>query len=383
MRLVFTGGGTGGHVYPALAVAAALREGNGHPATHRILYIGTPGGMEQSLVTLAGLPYVNIQAGAIRGRSLPRLLSNGARMAWGLLQALWLMSRFSPQAVLATGGYVCVPVVLAAWLLRIPSLLYLPDIEPGWAIRFLAYFASRIAVTAEKSKAFLPARKVVVTGYPVRSIFTSLQKAHARASLGLDEGLKTVLAWGGSRGARSINQALSQALPELLDDCQVVHVCGPEDEGWLTNLKRGLPEQHQRRYRLYAYLHDELPQAMAAADLAISRSGASVLGEFSILGLPSILVPYPYAGGHQRRNAQVMVEQGAAIQMDNGSLKALATAVSSLLNDTERLEGMRQAARGLARPSAAKHIASLLVEIAGSKASPSAQEHRNSARISQ
>lgn len=365
MRLVFTGGGTAGHVYPALAVATALVGSNGNSATANILYVGTSDGMEGEIVALAGIPYVNIQAAAIRGKSPLRLLSSVVRMALGLIQALWIIRRFRPQAVFATGGYVCVPVVLASWLLGIPSLIYLPDIEPGWAVKFLSRFATRIAVTSEKSRPFLPGGKVVVTGYPVRPAFGGADKPLAKTKLGLDDALRTVLVWGGSRGAHSINQALSQALPELLDFCQVIHLCGVEDEGWLGDLKRRLPESRQGRYRLYAYLHDELPYAMAAADLAISRSGASVLGEFPMLGLPSILVPYPHAGGHQRHNAQVMVEQGAAIRMDNGSLKALASAVRSLLSDPERLEAMRQAARAMARPGAAKHIAALLRELAG------------------
>jgi len=148
-------------VYPAMAVIAALAD-----PSPTLLFVGTRNGIESSLVQRQGLPFAAVSAGAFRGRSPLKLLVNMGLMAKGFLQSLMILRRFSPQAVLATGGYVCVPVVVAAWTLRIPSLIYLPDVEPGWAVQFLSRFASKVAVTSEASRSFLPAGKVVETGYP-------------------------------------------------------------------------------------------------------------------------------------------------------------------------------------------------------------------------
>jgi len=371
MRILITGGGTGGHVYPALAVAAAL---NDEKAPSSLLYVGTSSGIEADLVERHNIPFVPIKAGALRGRSPLRFLINLGEMAWGIIQSFFILRRFRPQAILATGGYVCAPVVFAGWLRRIPILIYLPDVEPGWAIRFLAVFATKVAVTSGKSKAFLPSHKVVKTGYPVRPAFAKLDKRTAKASLQLDPHLKTLLIYGGSLGARSINMAVSKILPQLLDLCQIIHLSGGRDEAWLQELRAKLPEGQSQRYKLYAYLHDEFPPALAAADLAISRAGAAIMGEFPAVGLPSIIIPYPYAGAHQRHNAQFMVERGAAIELEDSGLDALLPTIQRLLNDEGFLAEMSENARSLARPDAAEKIAALLREIYKGKANESQPE---------
>lgn len=363
IRIAVTGGGTGGHVYPALAVIAALAE-------PQLLYIGTRKGIEANLVQRQGLPFTAIAAGAFRGRSPLRLLLNLGLMKWGFIQSVFALRRFQPHVVLATGGYVCVPVVLAAWALKVPSLIYLPDVEPGWAVRFLSKFATKIAATSGKSARFLPAEKAVETGYPVRPGFAQVSKAAAKEQLGLDETLKTLLVWGGSRGARSINVAISKILPELLERCQIIHLSGPEDEPGLQEMRSSLPEKKRQRYFLHSYLHEQFPLAIAAADLAVSRAGASVMGEFPAAALPSILVPYPHAGGHQRQNAAFLAEQGAAIVVEESNLnEQLLSTIGNLITSDEVLGEMAEKARQLARPEAAQSIASLLAELGQKKAS--------------
>ncbi|MBI4496942.1 MAG: undecaprenyldiphospho-muramoylpentapeptide beta-N-acetylglucosaminyltransferase [Chloroflexi bacterium] len=366
MRLVVTGGGSGGHVYPALSVVASLRELAGDRlGPDDLLYVGMVQGMEYGLVRRAGLPFQGVSAGPVRGRTPPRLAVSGTRIVAGVAQAAALLRRFRAQAVLATGGYVCVPVVLGAWLQRIPTLVYLPDVEPGLAVRFLSRFARRIAVSVEQSRSALPAGKVTVTGYPVRPELFRLDRVQARQRFGLAPEGKLLLVLGGSQGSRSINEALRAVLPELLEACQIIHVCGQEDEAALRAARDTLPDGMRRRYLLYRYLHEDMPYALAAADLAVSRSGASVLGEYPAVGLPSVLVPYPHAGMHQRHNARALADAGAALILEERGLESLYAWVRRLLEDTETLQAMSVQARVLARPDAARRIAGMLLELAG------------------
>ena len=249
-------------------------------------------------------------------------------------------------------------MVVAGWLRLVPILIYLPDIEPGLAIRVLSRLAQRVAVSVEKSQRYFPVHKTTVTGYPVRSELLTADKREAQKALDLEEDLKTLLVFGGSRGARSINIALSKVLDHLLDVCQIIHICGRLDAHWVEGQRAELPARLRDRYRVYAYLHEEMTLALAAADLVVARAGAATLGEFPALGLPSILVPYPYAGRHQELNADYLVSHGAAIKVDNADLEEkLLPAVMGLLYDDELLMQMGERARSLARPEAARRIA--------------------------
>lgn len=360
MRVLLTGGGTGGHVYPALAVAEALRRDPEAAQRLELLYMGSRDGMEVGIVGKAGLPFRGISAGALRGRSPSRLLAGLGRTVVGTAQAWRDLGEYPADAVLATGGYVCVPVVLAAWLRRVPTLLYLPDVEPGLAVRALARLAARVAVTSAESKRFLPPRKVVETGYPVRPELWSVDRSQARRRLGVPADATVLLVFGGSRGARALNEAVAAALPRLLELAHVVHVCGGEDE---ARARARLDELHPplvERYRLHAYLHtEEMAAALTSADLAVSRAGASVLGEYPAVGLPSVLVPYPFAGAHQRLNAELLAREGASVLLENSDVQAgsLLPTLEALLGDRERLRRMSAAARRLARPRAAEAIA--------------------------
>lgn len=363
MRVVLCGGGTGGHVYPALAVAAALTgtTGNGNL---ELLYMGTDTGPEAGLVGSTSIPFQPIRAAAVRGRSPWGVAAASLGIAIGVVQAQRAMARFQPQAVLITGGYVGVPVAAAARLRRTPLLVYLPDIRPGWAVRFASRLARRVATTTDRALPFLPAAKATVTGYPVRRAFWEATRGEARRRLGLCPEEPVLLVSGGSHGARRLNQVVAVSLPSLLDACKVVHICGYEDEPWLAAIRRDLPDEMQSRYRLYPYLHDEMPWAMAAADLAVLRSGASVMGELPALALPAILVPYPHAGGHQMYNAQYMAEAGAALVLEESRLEEMPGVALALLQDDPQRRAMAAAARSLARPSAAHDIARLLMEVA-------------------
>lgn len=288
------------------------------------------------------------------------------KAARGVRQSGRILREFRPDAVFVTGGFVAAPVVWAAWRLGIPVLIYLPDIEPGVAIRRLSRFASKVAVSFPEVAQHFPG-KAVVTGYPVRPEFViaAAQRDAARRALGLLADLPVLLVFGGSRGARSINQALAAVLPELLPHCQIVHISGAADWPLVQERARNLPEELQVRYHPYAYLHAEMAQATAAADLVVARAGASTLGEFPVMGLPSILIPYPYSGQHQDVNADYLADRGAAVKLADSRIGTdlLPTALG-LLQDLERRAAMREAARSLAQPQAAGNIAHVLVELA-------------------
>lgn len=381
-RVVLTGGGTGGHIFPALAIADALRDraGESSPAggagpgagpgggpgqgAPRLLYIGNAEGLEATIVPGAGLDFEAVAAGAVRGRSPAGVAGSLLRIGRGFRQAIAVLRRSGAEVVLATGGYVCVPVALAARRLGIPVILYLPDRRPGWAIRFLAHFARAIAVTTEAAKDSLPPEKVVETGYPVRREILTMDRAAGQAALGLDRDRPTLLVLGGSRGARSINEAVTARLPEILARAQVIHATGPADYERIAVHRDALPVDRRERYRLAPFLTDELAAAMAAADLAISRSGASILGEYPARGLPSILVPYPHAGAHQEINADFLAAAGAAVKLPDADLDRLWPLVESLLDDPARRGAMAAAARRLARPDAAAAIARLTLKAA-------------------
>lgn len=364
MKFMVTGGGTGGHVYPALAALEGLLAYPPAGATaDDILWVGSRDGVERDILSRTAYGYEGVSTGPLRGANPLEAVRSAWLIVRGALQAGRLLRRWRPAAVLATGGFVSVPLALAAWLRRVPLLVYLPDMEPGLAVRALARIATRVAVSFAPAAEHLPG--AVVTGYPVRRALFELLRDDARARLGLHEGLPMILVMGGSRGARSINQALQAALPSLLQRAEVLHITGSLDYEQCAMAQAALPAELQARYRVHAYLHDEMVPALAAADLVIARSGAATLGEFPAVGLPAVLVPYPYAGQHQRVNAAYLADAGAAVVLEDDRLAdELGPTLERLLDDDDALRRMAAAARSLSMPRAAERIAEELVSIA-------------------
>jgi undecaprenyldiphospho-muramoylpentapeptide beta-N-acetylglucosaminyltransferase len=392
MRLLICAGGTGGSVYPALAVLQSLQsktekakaKASGEqpvidrtarldiPAAEEVmtvLWVGGAGGMEADLVKREGVRFETIPTGQVHGISLKALPSNLWQLGRGFLAARRVLRKYRPEALLFTGGYLGVPMALAARIFRHgKSLLYVPDIEPGWALKTMARFADQVAITVEESRIFFPKHpNVALTGYPFRSGLQGWTKSEARAVFALRDDLPLLLVLGGSKGAHSINQALISALPELLKQVQVIHLSGQLEWALVERSRKSLPVELQSRYRAYPYLHKEMGAALQAADLALSRAGASTLGEYPLFGLPAILVPYPYAWRYQRVNAQYMVQHGAAIILDDSNLNnQLLPVVRELLIDRERMDRMTNAMKSLAHPQAAEEIGSLLMNLASS-----------------
>jgi len=332
-----------------------------------VLWVGGEGGMEARLVERAKVPFKTIPAAGVHGVSLKTLPGNVIRLVRGFFAARRILHEFKPEVLFFTGGYIAVPLALAG--MRIPTALYVPDIEPALALKTLARFADKIAVTAQDSFRYFSHReRLVLTGYPTRTDLTKWTRSDARRSLSLTGDAPVLLIYGGSRGARSINNAVLANLPALLELAQVIHITGELD--WLkVEIKtKELSEAQTSRYHAFPYLHEEMGAALAAADLALSRAGASTLGEYPLFGLPAVLVPYPFSWHYQKVNADTLVRHGAALIVTDSNLKTeLLPTIKVLLQNPTRLSAMRTAAKSLSHPQAATEIGHLLLELAGKK----------------
>ena len=361
MRVVIACGGTGGHVYPALAVAEAVRARDSSAA---VLFIGS-GALASRVVRASGWPLVQVAA-----RPLPRRIS--WRLPWallvgsaGMIQGLRRLLRFRPGVVLSTGGYAAAPVGAAAAVLRVPLLLQEQNLHPGVANRLLRRFARAVSVPhASVVSAF--GSKAVVTGVPVSRGALHGDRARGLQRFGLDSTRLTILVLGGSQGARSVNEAMVEAVPHLADPggLQIVHQTGPAHEAWVRTRVAGVPAL---RYLAVGYI-DDVADAYACADLVVCRAGASTLAEVTAHGLPCIVVPYPHAAeGHQDANARLHERAGAAVVVLDRELSggALAALVNRLRGEPATLRAMSASSARMGRPEAAAEVAALVLSAAG------------------
>lgn len=356
MRFALAGGGTGGHAYPSITVGEELRA---HGAAD-LVYYGTERGPEHTLAEDASIRFRGIPASQVRGGPR-RMLTGGLNLLRGKRRVAEFLREDRPAALFATGGYAAAPVGWAAHRQRVPMLLFLPDVHPGWAVRFLDRYATTVACSVAAATKSLPAHKTVVTGYPVRPQFHEATREAGIERFGLDIDWPTLLVTGGSLGARSINQAIARALDRILTRAQVLHICGRDEESWLRAERDRLPEELRGRYHLLAYT-EEMAWAMAAADLAVTRAGASTLGELPMAALPAIVIPGGFSD--QQLNATYLQERGAAVSLSGDALDQLDSVVLRLLDDRSALAQMADAMRVLAQPGAAAHLADLLQRMA-------------------
>lgn len=371
MKYLFAGGGTGGHIYPALSIAAALSRQD--PAA-QFLFVGTGHGLEATLVPRAGYELRQIHLYGFERRISVRNLQN---LLW-LTRSLWQVRRmikdFAPDAAIGTGGYVCGPVLLQAALMGIPSLIQEQNALPGMTNRFLARFVDKIALGyAEAASRFsVKPEKLAFTGNPVREDLLLPQRDEACKFFGLNPELPVVLITGGSQGARSINEAaltLHRRFAAENSPVQLLHITGQTDYNNIIHSlqNEGIGGRTENESRvLIPYVH-EMPQALAAADLVISRAGAIGLAELSTRRLPAILVPYPYAAeNHQEVNARTLEQKGAAVVIRDSELNGeiLMSTVQRLLADRSGLASMAAAAAAFASVDSAGRIASLVRDLA-------------------
>lgn len=318
--------------------------------------------METELIERENIPYQSIPAAGIHGVGIKNLPGNLIRLARGYFESRQILQKFDPDVLFFTGGYVAVPMALAATARE--SLLYVPDIEPGLALKTIARYSDHIAVTATESRNFFANKQITVSGYPTRPELSHWTREDGRQFLNINSKLPVILIFGGSKGARSINNAVISHLPEILNIAEIIHISGSLDWEMVQTARESLPTEIRDSYRIFPYLH-EMGAALASADLAVSRAGASTLGEYPLFGLPSILVPYPYAWRYQKVNADYLVSHGAAKIVINDQLEDhLVPTIQELLGNPDELLKMKKAALSLATPEAARNIANLLEELA-------------------
>jgi len=374
MRLLIAAGGTGGHIYPALAVARSL---SANPEAPELRWLGGHRGLEASLVPAAGIPLRRLSARSLRTTDMDvHAVLDPLRLAVSVPQASAILLRDRPAAIFTTGGYVAVPVLLAAAPLRIPVVMWDGNVIPGRAVRMTARLADALAVSFDATREALakaaPGRPCYVTGTPIRDI-GAIDRDAARERMDVAPGERVLLIFGGSQAVRRFNAAVAEALPRLVARVTVIHVTG--DEGYAAALagREGLPEAVRGRYRPYPFLRDEMLAALAAADLVVGRAGSSTLAEVSAMGLPMVVVPYPHAAGHQRANAASLVDAGAARLIDDEAFDADALIdAASLLDDPRAHATMSAAARSLGRPGAADAVAELVLAAAAHEPFPDA-----------
>lgn len=316
MRVILTGGGTGGHIYPALSIGQALLKE--WPNTE-ILYVGTKAGLESKVVPEAGLEFVSIDVMGWQRKISLQAVSAGLKALRGTMQAGKIMKDYKPDLVIGTGGYVCLPVVWSASMKNITTLLHEQNVKPGITNKFLAKKVDAIMLTFEEAKKHFPDnvhQKLKITGLPIRPAIMKVTKEEGQKYFGLDAKKLTLLSAGGSRGAKSINQAMVQVCKQYAarNDVQVIHITGQKGyEDFLSLLKAaGIDLGKYGNIIVRPYIN-QMEYALAAADLCVARAGAAFLAEMTAKGMPGILIPYPYAAeNHQEYNALSLVNKQAA-----------------------------------------------------------------------
>ena len=356
MRAILAGGGTGGHVIPALAIAQQLRKDYGA----EIVFIGTPRGMENRLVPQAGYELRLVQIGALNRVSLATRVKTLLDLPRAVWQASRMLADFRAEVVIGVGGYASGPAMIAAILHRIPTLAFEPNVVPGFANRVVARWVSAAAVQFADTGRFF--RNYNVTGVPVRPAF--FQIAGQRSG----DPRPTLLVFGGSQGAHAINQAVLNALPmlrERIPDLRIIHQTGERDFPSAEAAYRAAALDAE----VSPFIQD-MPACFSRADLVLCRSGASTVGEIAAAGKPAIFVPFPRAADdHQKVNAQALERASAALLLEESTLTSerLTVAIASLFKDPGRLSRMGQSARELAHPTAAQDIARMAFDLTQTK----------------
>lgn len=358
MKIVLTGGGTGGHVYPALAAARYIKR---QEPDAEILFVGTKKGLESRIIPEAGFTLETITARGLPRRISPDLIKTFFSTSRGGWEARRILKRYSPQVVMGTGGYVCGPVVLSAYLMGIPCLIHEQNVIPGMTNRLLFPFVKKVCLSFKASiRYFSDPSKTAITGNPRASEVVGISRGEGVKALGLNPNKKTVLIVGGSRGAQRINHCITEILPQLvtLPGVQLVYVTGQiyYDQVMSSEKIREIAQRDNLFIRSYI---DQMPLALAAADLMVSRAGATMLAEITARGIPSVLIPSPnVTNNHQVLNARVLSDAGAAEMFLEKDLTGdlLRETMVKLLKDEKMLAAMSENSRDLGYPDSAHMI---------------------------
>ena len=348
-------------MYPALAVHQAL--------DYRIdasLWVGSQNGLEQDILASYQIDFVGIPGGGVHGMRLSQLPRNVIELLRGYKHARSIVREFKPDVIFYTGGYIGVPMALAAR--NIPSVVFIPDVEPGLALNVIIRTADMIAMSTDQTEKFIKkSQNAHVSGYPIRKELKKWSRQSAREFFGIGTEEKVLLVFGGSKGARSINDALFSQLVPLTKEMHVIHITGKSNWDSASEKVASIKLSNPENYHAYPFLDHEMGAAFAAADLVVCRAGASTIGELPYFGLPAILVPYPHAWRYQHQNAEHLVSHGGAILLKDEDLPHnLSTQITDLMCDQSKLSKMRDDMRALAVENAAELMAEMIFE-AGSR----------------
>lgn len=363
MKIIVSGGGTGGHIYPALTLIDAIKSKR---ADAEFLYVGTQKGLEADIVPKAGINFVALELeGGFERRFTLENISRAANAIMSIKRASNIVKDFKPNAVVGTGGYVCGPILLAASLMKIPTLIQEQNAVAGVTNKILSKFVDKIAVGTRDALKNFPPNKTTYTGNPIRAEVLAAKKSDGLREFHFTADKPIVLISGGSRGARSINNAMIDVLKSAAqkNSAQFLHVTGKGEFDSVTEKLSDILDAPNIKVVPYLY---NMPTAMAMADLAIFRAGATGLAELTARGIPAILIPYPFAAeNHQEFNARTLVDAGAAKMILNKNLTAeiLSATLDELLSSPEKLKSMAQASLSLGKPNAADEIADLILSL--------------------
>lgn len=361
MNILLSGGGTGGHIYPALAL---YREIKRREPNSRFLYVGSRGGLEKDIVSREGLDFQSLVISGFKRKLSVQNVKTVIRFIKGIAASKKMMKHFKPDVVVGTGGYVCGPVVYAAAKQNIPTIIHEQNSVPGLTNKFLSRYVHKVAISLEASQAYFPAEKVVYTGNPRASEVLHVDGAKGRQSVGMKPGKKSVLIFGGSRGAEAINAAFLSMLPEAAErDDQFVYVTGTVH--YDAVMAKVAQQGHPNNVIVRPFIHN-MPEVMAGVDLVVSRAGATTIAELTALGLPSILIPSPYVtNNHQEKNARSLAENGAAIIRPERELTGgtLLRDIDRVLSSADVRSRMGKASLALGKPDAAACLYKVIKDI--------------------
>ncbi len=355
-RIVISGGGTGGHIYPAIGIAKALMQLN---AEAEVVFIGGADRLESTLVPQHGFRFLPISVAGFPRKLTWRWLPVIHRVCSGFAKSLWLLKDLKPRVVVGTGGYVCGPVLFAAVLLGIPTVIQEQNAAPGLTNRVLARWAEMVYLAFETAGKHLPTQKTVVMGNPIRRTIADVERnRETYDSLGLDPGRRTVFVMGGSQGAQAINRSVTDALDHLEmfhEQLQFVHQTGKAD----YNAVKVRYQASSLRHLVQPYF-DPIETIYSIADLMVCRAGGMTIAEITTCGIPALFIPLPTAtGDHQRLNAQAIADAGGGVVLDQSTLTGgtLAEEVVKIINNPDKHQQMKHRSRRLGNPHASKEIA--------------------------
>ncbi len=337
MKILLTGGGTGGHIIPLLSIVAELRKSEKGIQNLEFMFIGPDSDFNKS-ISNAEILIKKIKAGKFRRYFSLKNLIDIFKIPIGTVQSLYYIYKFKPDVVFSKGGFASVPPIIAAWILRIPIITHESDIIPGLANKIIAHFASRILISFSSAKRYFDKNKVILTGNPIRLDITKGSRKNALKFFGFFSNLPTILIFGGSQGAQKINEIVLKSLPDILEKYQVIHVCGNRNFEYLKNRVKDLELKYPARYRFYPFLTYELKDAYALCDIVVSRAGANSLSEIIALCKPNIIIPLPTAANdHQMENAKFFAEKGmvALVKEEDLTVDILTKELSKMLQESD------------------------------------------------